>query len=379
MINNKYGIKLQQYFNLGWTIVILDIFIGVTLIYHQIRQVNISNLILICLIGILVILSVGFIIYSISLWSLKMLKEESITNNNMKEILNNKKLNVNTETNELIINNMSEVYNKIITLSSDYSKIMNGITKISSEISSGSKDIEGSTIAIVEVAQKLGLVFEEVQKVNSESIRTKELCTETAGAMDKLLVKNKQVIDVWNNIKAENDLLNDKSNEISKIVSIIKNISSRINILSLNAAIEAARAGETGNGFAVVAVEIRKLADKTKEATLTIDNMVKAVQMEAKKKAKMMEDTLPIFYQQDSMVITAGKAFTDVVNKMEEVLNSIEQVNSSLGDINECKDKATISISMIAASGMQNSMNTEELLSECKSVNEQIFDLKKYF
>lgn len=163
----------------------------------------------------------------------------------------------------------------------------------------------------------------EIAKTSSSSVQMAnsgaQAVENVVGGMERI---RQSILETAKKIEG----LGERSQAITEIVSLIKDIADQTNLLSLNAAIEAARAGEQGKGFAVVADAIGKLAERTTKSTKNISDLIKAIQQDTSGAVLSMEESTKETEIGASLAQEAGKAIKEIVSSFEQVAQSAKEI-----------------------------------------------------
>jgi len=184
--------------------------------------------------------------------------------------------------------------------------------------------------------------------------------------------------------------LGNKSMEIGQIVSLITDIASQTNLLALNAAIEAARAGEQGRGFAVVADEVRKLAEQSGHAAGNISLLIQEIQTGTREAVAAMEDGTAAVGEGIVMVNRAGHAFTDILQAVENVSRQTQEVSaaveairskaqamvSSMDDISHVAELASANAQNVAGAAEEQNASMEEIAAAANTLSKMAEELQ---
>lgn len=240
------------------------------------------------------------------------------------------------------------------------------IDKESVELSAGIKDIHGvidqlsddsqrlaeltaeNAAAIEEITVSISHIADSSQEADRLTKGTDILSLESVSAVRGVADETGQSARDVEALATMLDGLSQRSQEISGIIRVIKEIADQTNLLALNAAIEAARAGEQGRGFAVVADEVRKLAERTSQATVQITGMIDAVDGETRTAVESMQSTLgAVRGGANHSTEAAGKIavirqnIQEVVTKIEEIALSTKEQYSATTAMAQAAEKIT--------------------------------------
>lgn len=220
------------------------------------------------------------------------------------------------------------------------------------EVSDGVKQKLEGVDATAQSAQLVSVhmhtITQDIQLVTTGSVSTSEKAANgnsvVRKAVDEMQEISSKVIEAADVVNS----LGIKSGEIGEIVALITNIAAQTNLLALNAAIEAARAGEQGRGFAVVADEVRKLAEQSSDAAGKISGLVSEIQKETTKAVKTMNDGTAAVQDGITMVNLAGEAFQDILQGVHDFSKQAQAVADVVEKVGASTETIVSSIMEIA-------------------------------
>jgi methyl-accepting chemotaxis protein len=195
----------------------------------------------------------------------------------------------------------------------------------SESASSMAASIEQMSVSISSVSESTREALEVAKTAGKHS--------ETGGVVISNAIQDMEnIAQQVRNVGATISILGEQSDKISAIVQVIKDVADQTNLLALNAAIEAARAGEAGRGFAVVADEVRKLAERTTKATGEIGQMISAIQDTSSQAVNSMDTTIDSLQRGSGQAATAGQAILAIQESNQRVVEVMNDINNAMGE-----------------------------------------------
>lgn len=263
------------------------------------------------------------------------------------------------------------------------------------EVAAGSENqvhlVEQSSRAIHDMASGMEQIAAYIQGVSSVAGQAADKASEgtleiQAAGMQMNSLSHK-VKELSHRIQG----LGERSREIGKIINVITDIASQTNLLALNAAIEAARAGEHGRGFAVVADEVRKLAEQSAQSAKQISLLIATIQDETHLAVCSTEDAVKEFSEGFRAIESAGKSFEKIQSSIVEVAlqthetsniaqqasTGTQQVNESIQYIVKVAEKTSSSLQNISASSEEQAASMTEILSAASTLSNMSEELQQ--
>lgn len=260
-----------------------------------------------------------------------------------------------------VVDSLNDVLFKVINNSIQLERVTGSINDRTVELVSGAEKQKSQTYEVASAIEEMTITIQD----NSKSAITTSSLADQAG--NKAKEGGRVVIETLKGIQRIADVVSksektihelaNNTNKIGKIIQVINEIADQTNLLALNAAIEAARAGEQGRGFAVVADEVRRLAERTTNATEEIEDMLNRIQKDTSEAVQVMKEG---------------------IDEVEKGKRLATEANTALDDIIKSTDEVSITIKHLAAANEEQSTTSSVIAENVESIRQVTDDYNLY-
>jgi methyl-accepting chemotaxis protein len=295
--------------------------------------------------------------------------------------------------NEKLKNNINLLGDSLSHLIMQVNESVHSSASSASEISATSDSLAASTQEQSTQADEVASAVEQMSRTVTDNAmsanKTSEVANENGAiakegaiVVEQTVTKMRDIAKVVKDSAGNIQKLGDSSKQIGEIISVIDDIADQTNLLALNAAIEAARAGEQGRGFAVVADEVRKLAERTTEATKQIADMIKGIQKETDAAVVAMNEGTNEVNSGIELADKAGTSLNKILESTQEVIDMINQIAAASEEqsaTSEQISKNVVSISKVTAESAQRVEDVSKTANELARATEDLSILMQKF
>jgi len=237
------------------------------------------------------------------------------------------------------------------------------------------ESVERTLQIINEMSDAIDQVVNNTKTIAHDTQESYSAATEGKKLVDETIEDMKTIKTMVDNLAQKMASLDERSQQIGEIVQVIEDIAEQTNLLALNAAIEAARAGEHGKGFAVVADEVRKLAENSRKSTEEIRSLIIGIQDETRAVMDQMNKATSDVDRGADVAYKAGTALRNIIKTVDKVVTQVNEINAAMDNMKNQGREVVAAVNLINRLTNENSRVTDELAAESAAATESIMNV----
>lgn len=240
------------------------------------------------------------------------------------------------------------------------------------------QDTQQLAAAMVQMSAAIAEVSDPAQEASASGLATETAADQGQRVMEETMCVIKQAAQITSEAAGQIRSLGQSSEQIGRIVGVIDEIAGQTNLLALNAAIEAARAGEQGRGFAVVAGEVRRLAERTTQATREIGTMISSIQQETATAVHSVEGGRERVVAGLTKAEECGSALDEIVRLARAAGGKVQQIAAAASEQSSVANQVTKNMHSISAFTEHSTAAGEQTVAACSDLSKLSADLEHH-
>ena len=260
---------------------------------------------------------------------------------------------INTEAVQMI-SSLEQTTQNVFFMTQSFGEVKSGMQSVAETLQQQTEQ----TITIEQQLHEINTITQSMESATQESKRNLRTSKDHMESLQELTYTIKQESDL---VRTEMASLIHNTNEVRKVLEIIDTIAVQTNLLALNASIEAVHAGKSGEGFQVVANEIRKLADSTKTSTRQIQTLLDELTLSSNRTDQQVHSMMKQMNSQSSSIDAAHDQLSKMSESMMELIQQIEEIKPRVVAVNQGTNVVSESISHISAVSQEVYSSTQEV------------------